>query len=49
MNRQADNAHIESEDVAAVRVRKMGESPIRERKTNIDDLTVLVPGPENKL
>lgn len=37
----ADKAQIESDDVAAVRVRKTGERDIRERKTSIEDLRVL--------
>jgi len=37
----ADKAQIESDDVAAVRVRKTGERDIKERKTSIDDLRAL--------
>jgi hypothetical protein len=39
--RIADSAQIESDDVAAVRVRNTGERDIRERKTSIEDLTAL--------
>jgi len=37
----ADKAPIESDDVAAVRVRKTGERDIKERKTSIEDLRAL--------
>jgi len=37
----ADKAQIESDDVAAVRVRKTGERDIKERKTSIEDLRAL--------
>jgi hypothetical protein len=41
MNRHAESAHIESEEVAAVSVFKTGESDNRARNTKIDDLSVL--------
>lgn len=41
MNRMAERAHIESEDVAAVKVRKTGARDMRARKINMDDLTAL--------
>jgi len=40
-NRIADKAQIESDDVAAVRVRKTGERDIKARKTSIEDLRAL--------
>ena len=43
MKRHADSAHIESDDVAAVRVRRIGERPMSERKTSMDDFTILAP------
>lgn len=42
-NKQADSAHIESEEVAAVKVRKTGESATKARKINTEDFTVLAP------
>lgn len=41
MKRAADNAHIESDDVAAVSVRSTGDSDNNARKTNMDDLMTL--------
>lgn len=41
MNRTAESAHIESEEVAAVKVRNTGDSAMRVRKTIIEDLRVL--------
>jgi hypothetical protein len=43
MNKKAESAQMESEDVAAVSVRNTGESDINERKINIDDLSILMP------
>ena len=40
---------MESEEVAAVRVRRTGESASKARKMRIDDLTVLAPSPEMSL
>jgi hypothetical protein len=34
---------MESEDVAAVKVRKTGDNPIKARKTSRDDLNVFEP------
>ena len=42
MNRIAERAHIESEEVAAVSVLSTGESDTRARKTRMDDLRVLM-------
>jgi hypothetical protein len=39
--RTADSAHIESDDVAAVRVRRTGERDMSARKTSIEDLRAL--------
>lgn len=41
INKMADIAHTESEEVAAVRVRNTGESDTREMKIRRDDLTDL--------
>jgi hypothetical protein len=41
--RHAESAQMESEDVAAVKVRKTGDNPIKARKTRRDDLIVLEP------
>ena len=41
MNKMAERAHIESEDVAAVKVLKTGARDMRARKINMDDLTAL--------
>lgn len=41
MKRIAARAHIESDDVAAVNVRKTGDSETRVKKTIIDDFNVL--------
>ena len=41
MNRMAERAHIESEDVAAVKVLKTGAREMRARKINMDDLMAL--------
>ena len=43
INKIADKAQMESEDVAAVNVLKTGESDISARNINIDDLRVLTP------
>jgi hypothetical protein len=43
MNKKAERAQIESEDVAAVSVRKTGESDTSARNINIDDFSVLIP------
>lgn len=43
MNRHAVSAHIESEDVEAVKVRRTGDSAMRARKTKIDDFKALAP------
>lgn len=43
LNRHAANAQIESDEVAAVKVRRMGDSPINARKTRMADLIVFVP------
>jgi hypothetical protein len=40
INKKADIAQIESEDVAAVNVFKTGERAISARKINIEDLVV---------
>jgi hypothetical protein len=37
MKRTAESAQIESDDVAALSVRKMGDSAISVRKTRMDD------------
>lgn len=39
MNRAEDNAHIESDDVAAVSVLRTGDSDRRAKKTRIEDFT----------
>jgi hypothetical protein len=41
MNKHADKAQIESEDVAAVRVLRTGDSDNKARNTKIDDLNAL--------
>lgn len=41
--RHADNAHIESDEVAAVRVLRTGARPMRARRTNNDDLNTFEP------
>ena len=41
--RHADNAHIESDEVAAVKVLRTGAKPMRARKTNNDDLKAFEP------
>jgi hypothetical protein len=43
MNRKADRAQIESEDVAAVNVLSTGDRDSRARNTKIDDLNVFIP------
>lgn len=43
MKRHADNAQIESEDVAAVRVFRTGESDMSARKTRMDVFSALAP------
>jgi hypothetical protein len=43
MKRIADIAQMESDDVAAVRVFKTGDSDMRARKIRIEDLSVLMP------
>ena len=44
MKRHADNAHMESEEVAAVRVFKTGERDISAKKTRIEVFSVFAPG-----
>ena len=44
MNRHADRAQIESEDVAALRVFNTGDKDIKERNIRIDDFRCLTPG-----
>lgn len=44
MNRQADMAQMESDDVAAVSVRSTGDTDMRAKNTNIEDLTTFAPG-----
>lgn len=41
--RHADKAHMESDEVAAVRVLRTGARPMRARKTNNDDLNAFEP------
>jgi hypothetical protein len=41
IKRTAERAQIESDEVAAVRVRKTGESTMRVRNTIIEDLSAL--------
>jgi hypothetical protein len=41
INRHADKAQIESEEVAAVRVFRTGDSESKARNTKMDDLSVL--------
>ena len=43
MNNDADNAQIESEDVAAVNVLKTGDNDNKAKNTKIEDLAVLAP------
>ena len=43
INRKVDNAQIESEEVDAVSVRKIGDRARSERKTRIDDFRVFAP------
>ena len=43
MNKHADRAQIESEDVAAVRVFRTGDNDIRARKTRMEAFTVFAP------
>lgn len=43
MNKIAERAHIESEDVAAVNVLNTGESDISARKISMDDFNALRP------
>jgi hypothetical protein len=44
-NRKADNAQMESEDVAAVNVLNTGDNDIRARNIKIDDFRALRPSP----
>lgn len=44
MNKLAERAHIESDDVAAVSVRNSGDSASNAKNTRIDDLTAFAPG-----
>lgn len=41
--RHADNAHMESDEVAAVKVLRTGVRPMRARKTSNDDLNAFEP------
>jgi hypothetical protein len=43
MNKMAESAHMESEEVAAVSVRNIGESDTNARNINMDDFNVLIP------
>ncbi len=43
IKRTADNAQIESEDVAAVSVLRTGESDMRAKNINIDDFKAFTP------
>lgn len=43
MNKKAESAQTESEDVAAVNVRNTGESDTNARNINIEDFSVLMP------
>ena len=49
INKRADKAQIESEDVAAVNVFKTGERDISARKINIDDFVVFTPADKRKV
>lgn len=49
MNRDADRAQIESEEVAAVNVRRTGDRDMSARNVNIDDLRILTPEERPKL
>ena len=44
MNRQADRAQMESDEVAAVSVRSTGDTDMRAKNTSIEDLTTFAPG-----
>lgn len=44
MNKQAERAQIESDEVAALKVLSTGDSAMRARNTRRDDFRVLVPG-----
>lgn len=41
MNKEAERAHMESEDVAAVKVRKTGDKDMSTRNIMIDDFNTL--------
>jgi hypothetical protein len=43
MNRKAESAQIESEDVAAVNVLNTGDKDSKARNIKIDDLNVFIP------
>ena len=47
MNKHAESAQIESEDVAAVRVRSTGESAIKAKNTKSEDLIAFAPSKVN--
>jgi hypothetical protein len=48
MNRIAEIAQMESDDVAAVRVFNTGDRDMRARKIRIEDLSVLIPGVDKR-
>jgi hypothetical protein len=43
VNRQAERAHMESEEVAAVNVLKTGVSDIKARNISMEDFSVFTP------
>lgn len=49
MNKHADRAQMESDDVAALKVFSTGDNAMRARNTKIDDLSALVPVPQERL